>query len=235
MLRLLACFFYMSGYLIYSLPTLSKMKKFNKEVPVAERDRMIHDMPKRWSRTIMRITGSNITIQNQELIPDGPVVFVCNHEGDFDIPVLLGFIEKPFGFVSKIEVKKVPIISSWMEAINCVFLDRANPRQAVRSIREGVNIIKKGHSILVFPEGTRSKGGPIGEFKSGSFRLARGAEVPVVPVRIKGTSEVFERNGRLIKPANITVTICQPIEAEIHKHKDLNELAKEVQQIISNK
>lgn len=234
MLRFLAFFFYMSSFLIYSIPNLLKMKKLNDELPVAERDRLIHEMPKRWSRTIMKITGSNVTVQNQELIPEGPVVFVCNHEGDFDIPVLLAFIEKPFGFISKIEVKKVPILSTWMEVMNCVFLDRRNPRQAVRSIRDGVNVIKEGHSILIFPEGTRSKGGPIGEFKSGSFRLARGAEVPIVPIRIKGTANVFEKNGRLVKPANITVTVCEPIWPEEYKEKDLNVLANEVKNLISS-
>ncbi|MDZ5473133.1 lysophospholipid acyltransferase family protein [Bacillus sp. 31A1R] len=234
MFRLIACFLYMSGYLVYSLPTLAKMKKLNANLPVEEKDKIIHKVPKYWSKTIMKITGSNIRVEGQELIPNGPVVFISNHEGDFDIPTLLGYIDKPFGFISKIEVKKVPIISSWMTVLNCVFLDRKDRRQAIRSIREGVDILKKGHSMVIFPEGTRSKGGPIGEFKSGSFRLAKDAGVPIVPICIEGTSDVFEKNGRMIKPADIKVTILPPIEPNMYKDKDLKEIAVEVRTLIVN-
>jgi len=180
----------------------------------------------------MKITGSKIEVVGQEKIPAGPVVFISNHEGDFDVPTLLGFIEKPFGFISKIEVKKVPIISSWMEVINCVFLDRSDRRQAIRSIREGAEILRQGHSLVVFPEGTRSKGGEMGEFKSGSFRLATDAKVPIIPVCIKGTSEVFEKNGRLIKPAKIKVTICSPIGPNVYENMNAKELAAHIEGII---
>lgn len=201
-------------------------------MPVDKKDEIIHRMPKYWSKTIMKMTGSKIEVEGQELLPKGPVVFISNHEGNFDIPTLLGYIDKPFGFISKIEVKKVPIISSWMEVINCVFLDRKDRRQAIRSIREGTEILRKGHSLVIFPEGTRSKGGEMKEFKSGSFRLAKDAEVPIVPICIKGTSNVFEKNGRLIKPAHIKVTICPPIEASTFKDMNVKELASEVQGII---
>lgn len=232
MFRLLAFLGYMVGYLVYSLPTLSKMKKLNKELPIAERDQLIHQIPAKWSRTIMKITGSTVNVKGQDFIPEGPVVFVCNHEGDFDIPVLLAFIEKPFGFISKVEVKKAPIISKWMEVMNCVFIDRKDRRSAVKSIREGVSVLKNGHSLVIFPEGTRSKGGPIAEFKTGSLRLAKDAGVPIVPIGIKGTSDIFEKNGRLIKPANVQINICKPIAPETIQNKDLKVLAEEIRQLI---
>ncbi|MBP2241252.1 1-acyl-sn-glycerol-3-phosphate acyltransferase [Cytobacillus eiseniae] len=232
MIRLLAFLIYMMSYLVYSLPTLSKMKKLHPEMPVDERDRLIHQTPSKWSKTIMKITGSHVQVKGQELIPDGPVVFVCNHEGDFDIPVLLANIEKPFGFISKVEVKKAPIISSWMEVMNCVFIDRKDRRSAVKSIREGVEKLKNGHSIVIFPEGTRSKGGPIGEFKTGGLRLAKDAGVPIVPIGIKGTSDIFEKNGRLVRPANVQINICQPIDPSVFQQRDLKETAVAVRKII---
>jgi 1-acyl-sn-glycerol-3-phosphate acyltransferase len=228
MIRLITCFLYMSGYLIYSIPTLRKMKGLSKDMPVSERDLLIHRVPKLWSRTIMKITGSKVSVEGEHLIPEGPVAFVANHEGDFDVPSLLGFIQKPFGFVSKMEVKKVPILSVWMEVMNCIFLDRSNRRQAVNSIREGAAMLKEGHSILIFPEGTRSKGGPISPFKAGSFRLAIDAGVPIVPVSIKGTSCVFEKNNRMIRPAAIHITIGQPVDANM----DIKDLADVVRQIV---
>ncbi|MBY0096638.1 lysophospholipid acyltransferase family protein [Mesobacillus maritimus] len=232
MLRLIFIFLYMSGYLVYSIPKLRKMQALPKGMSVKEKDILIQETPKKWSETIMKMTGSKVEVRGNHNLPDGPVLIVANHEGDFDIPLLLGFLNKPFGFISKIEVKKVPVLSKWMDVMNCVYLDRKDRRQAVRSIREGVKMLKEGHSILIFPEGTRSKGGPIEEFKSGSLRLAKDAGVPIVPVSIEGTAEVFEKNGRLIKPANITLTICPPISFEEYQEKELKVVAKELRELI---
>jgi 1-acyl-sn-glycerol-3-phosphate acyltransferase len=234
MLRLIFIFLYMSGYLVYSIPKLRKMQALPKGMSVKEKDILIQETPKKWSETIMKMTGSKVEVRGNHNLPDGPVLIVANHEGDFDIPLLLGFLNKPFGFISKIEVKKVPVLSKWMDVMNCVYLDRKDRRQAVRSIREGVKMLKEGHSILIFPEGTRSKGGPIEEFKSGSLRLAKDAGVPIVPVSIEGTAEVFEKNGRLIKPANITLTICPPISFEEYQEKELKVVAKELRELIIN-
>lgn len=208
------------------------MQALPKGMSVKEKDILIQETPKKWSETIMKMTGSKVEVRGNHNLPDGPVLIVANHEGDFDIPLLLGFLNKPFGFISKIEVKKVPVLSKWMDVMNCVYLDRKDRRQAVRSIREGVKMLKEGHSILIFPEGTRSKGGPIEEFKSGSLRLAKDAGVPIVPVSIEGTAEVFEKNGRLIKPANITLTICPPISFEEYQEKELKVVAKELRELI---
>lgn len=232
MFRLMICFVYMCSYLIYSIPTLRKMKKLSTEIPVEERDQLIHQMPKKWSKTIMKLTGSEIKIKGEEHLPRGPVVFISNHEGDFDIPTLLGYIPKPFGFISKIEVKKVPVISSWMEVLKCVFLDRKDRRQAVRSIRQGTEYLRQGHSLVIFPEGTRSKGGEMNTFKSGSFRLAKDGEVPIVPICIQGTADVFEKNNRLIRPAQIEVKILPPVMAEDYKEKSIKEMAAEIEEMI---
>lgn len=232
MIRLIAFVVYMAGYLVYSLPALAKMKKLSPEMSVVEKDRLIHQLPMKWSSTIMKITGSSVEVRGKEFLPEGPVVFVCNHEGDFDIPVLLAFIDKPFGFISKVEVKKAPIISSWMEVMNCVFIDRKDRRSAVKSIRDGVEKLKNGHSIVIFPEGTRSKGGPIGDFKAGGLRLAKDAGVPIVPIGIKGTADIFEKNNRLVRPANVQINICQPIEPKLIREKDMKDIAADVRNII---
>ncbi|WP_370223868.1 lysophospholipid acyltransferase family protein [Cytobacillus sp.] len=232
MLRLIIFFLYMGGYLVYSLPALTRMRKMNPALPVEERDRIIHNVPQKWARTIMKISGSQLKIKGQELIPEGPVVIVCNHEGDFDIPVLLASIDKPFGFISKVEVKKAPIISSWMEVMNCVFIDRSNRSKAINSLKDAALLLRQGHSLLIFPEGTRSKGGQVAPFKVGGFRLAQDAGVPIVPISIKGTADVFEKNGRLIKPAKIEIRVCKPVNSKIVKDLDAKFLAREVREII---
>ncbi|MGJ7921820.1 lysophospholipid acyltransferase family protein [Neobacillus sp. LXY-4] len=232
MLRLIAFFSYFVGFLICSIPTLLKMKKLDPALTIAERDAIIHTIPQKWSQTIMKITGSKVFIEGQENIPEGPVVIVCNHEGDFDIPLLLAFVNKPFGFISKIEVSKVPILSSWMKVMNCVFLDRSDRRQAIKTIKEASQLVKEGHSIVLFPEGTRSKGGAVGEFKSGGFRIAADAQVPIVPIAINGTADVFEKNNRLIRPAKITLKIGRPIVSHLDSNHSVKEVAEETRQII---
>lgn len=233
MFRLIAFFSYFVGFLLYSIPTLSKMKNLAPTLSVAEKDAIIHTIPRKWSQTIMKITGSKIIVEGQENIPDGPVVIVCNHVGDFDIPVLLGYVNKPFGFISKIEVSKVPILSSWMKVMNCVFLDRKDRRQAIRAIKEGAESIKKGHSLVLFPEGTRSKGGPVGEFKTGGFRMALDANAPIVPIAISGTADVFEKNNRLVRPATIRIIIGKPIRSHLQLNpSSIKEVTEETRQII---
>jgi 1-acyl-sn-glycerol-3-phosphate acyltransferase len=224
----------MVGFLLCSLPALRKMKKLNRRMDVRKRDLIVHKVPRHWSRVFMKLAGAKITIEGQENIPEGPVVIISNHEGDFDIPLIVGFIDKPVGFISKIEVKKVPILASWMKVMNCVFLDRSNRQKALQSIREGVKLLKKGHSLVIFPEGTRSKGGPVGRFKAGSFRLAVDAKVPIVPVSISGTSDLFEKNNRLIKPAKVKLVIGKPIISHLYSDKDLIDLAVEVREMIIN-
>jgi 1-acyl-sn-glycerol-3-phosphate acyltransferase len=232
LIRLGVCFIYMVGYLLHSLPTLKRMKNLDSNMDVAMRDALIHQTPKHWSKVFLKLAGTKVIIEGKENIPDGPVVLVSNHEGNFDIPVILGYLDKPTGFISKIEVKKVPLLASWMEVMNCVFLDRSDRMRALQSIRQGVNLLKQGHSLVIFPEGTRSKGGPIGKFKTGSFRLAVDAKVPIVPISISGTSDLFERNHRLIKPGTVRVVIGEPVVSHLYANPDMKELAIEVRDVI---
>ncbi|GAM15288.1 lysophospholipid acyltransferase family protein [Mesobacillus selenatarsenatis] len=232
MLRLIACFLYMGGYLVYTIPRLSRLKRLPEDLKPDIKKQLIHDTPKKWAKTFMTLTGSQVEVEGLHHIPEGPVLFASNHEGNFDIPVLIGAIEKPFGFISKIEVKKVPVLSSWMEAIDCVFIDRKNRDKAAGSIMSGVELLKKGNSLVIFPEGTRSKGGPVGLFKAGGFRLAKDSGVPIVPISILGTADVFEKNGRLVKPAKIKVTISPPVYSRQYKDKELISLAEEIRDTI---
>lgn len=232
MLRLIACFMYMGGYLVYTIPRLSRLKRLPEDLKPDIKKQLIHATPKKWAKTFIAITGSQVEVEGLHHIPEGPVLFASNHEGNFDIPVLIGAIEKPFGFISKIEVKKVPVLSAWMEAIDCVFIDRKNRDKAAGSIMSGVELLKKGNSLVIFPEGTRSKGGPIGLFKAGGFRLAKDSGVPIVPISIQGTADVFEKNGRLVKPAKIKVIISPPVYSRQYKDKELISLAEEIRDTI---
>lgn len=232
MLRTIWWFAYFFGYLIYSLPTINRVQNIDTPMTVEEKDTIIHQKPKHWAKTLVKLTGSKIEVVGQEKIPKGPVLFVSNHQGNFDVPILIGFLEKPLGFISKVEVKKIPFIPRWMEAMNCVFIDRKDRRKAVQSIRDGIATLKKGHSLVIFPEGTRSKGDEMGEFKKGGLRLATDSKVPVVPITISGSYKIMEESKFGFKPAQVKVTVHDPIFLPQDEKVDGNQLGIQIQEKI---
>jgi 1-acyl-sn-glycerol-3-phosphate acyltransferase len=116
--------------------------------------------------------------------------------------------------------------------MKCVFMDRNDIRQSVQAINEGVDLLKQGYSMVIFPEGTRSKGETMGEFKQGSFKLATKAGVPIVPVAIKGSYKMMEEKG-FIRPASVEVIISKPISTEGLTREELQQLPDRVKEIIS--
>lgn len=235
MFRTLIGLFKIIWYLISSLPTKKKVDKLDKEGKIKERDEVVAPLVMSWAQYMIKVTGKNTTVKviGEENVPqDTAVVFIGNHQGYFDIPLLLGYINKPKAFVSKIEVLKVPIISDWMRYMQCTFLDRKNPRQSIKAMSEAVENVRKGYSLVIFPEGTRSKGGPIKEFKAGSFKLAFKSGVPIVPVTIDGTWKLFEEKKRL-QPAEITLTIHPAIPTAGLSKEELTLIPPKVQEIVA--
>lgn len=227
-------FSFLFGYLPVSAINLKKFIKQKPYLNTQEYDQLIHTEPQKWASGIMKRTNSSVTITGTEKLPDGQVLFVSNHEGNFDIPTLLSTIPKPFGFISKKEVNKFPIIPLYMEEMNCVFLDRTDRRSALKSISDTVEKLKDGHSILIFPEGTRSKGQGIGEFKAGFIRIAKDAGVPIVPIAIQGTADIMEKNNNKVKPATVTVQILDLIENQSLKEMKPKEAVAMIHQQIAN-
>lgn len=193
---------------------------------------LAHFISYHWARLLITATGSQVRINGLENVPrSGAVLFVSNHQSNFDIFLLMGYINKPKGFVSKIELARIPVISTWMGIIGCVLMDRADIRQSLKAMNQAVDIIRCGQSMVIFPEGTRSKGDQTAEFKKGSLKLADKAEVPIVPVSINGSYRIMEANKGFIKPAVVEVVISPPIDYQaLAKHdKDrINELVREI-------
>lgn len=212
MLRTGIWFIYFFIYLLVISPALLKARYLKNRGKTVELDAFIYKKSSNWARRLVKLAGGRVHVRGQEWIPDDePVLIVSNHQGNFDIPVLLGNLGLNIGFISKVEVKKIPMISSWMTYMGCIFMDRKNRRQAVKSILDGADALRKGRNLVVFPEGTRSKGGPVGEFKKGSFKLATRSKVAILPVTIEGSYNMMEANKNKITPADVTVTISEPI------------------------
>lgn len=189
----------------------------------------IFETPKTVAQKVMKRTKSTVEVNGMSKLPEEPVLFVANHQGLFDILLLLGYIDKPLGFIAKKEIKKLPIIASWMEQLKCVFIDRSNRRTALKVIEDGVESLQAGQSMVIFPEGTRSRGRTIQPFKSGSFRLATKANVPIVPLAIDGTYKILEQNEGKVQAAHVYLEVCDPIyPAQFHQMKP-SEIAHFVQ------
>ncbi|PAB58457.1 lysophospholipid acyltransferase family protein [Anaeromicrobium sediminis] len=208
--------FYVASKFIFDLalltPTKMKLEKLQKKGEVEASADLISKTTNNWAKQIIQSSGVEIETTGLENIPDGPVVFVSNHQGYFDIPVLFSVITKPTSFIAKKELGKIPVFGKWMELTRCIFIDRGNKRQSLQAIKDGIALLKEGHSLIIFPEGTRSKSSEMKDFKKGSLKLATKAKVPIVPVCINGTYKVFEANdGKKITPAKVNLTFCEPI------------------------
>jgi 1-acyl-sn-glycerol-3-phosphate acyltransferase len=221
---------------IYVGLKLPKVKRLPNTLSVNERDKYIHQVPDYFGKMMIGVTGSKVEVKGLENIPkDQAVLFVSNHQSNFDIPLLMGYLNKPMGFISKVELSKIPIVRQWMENMNCVFMDREDRRQSLQAIKDGIAKLQNGHSLVIFPEGTRSKGDKMGEFKSGSFHLALKSGVSIVPLRINGTYNILESNGNRIKPANISLEAFPPVDPAELGLTDPKAISSYVQQIIEGK
>ncbi|CAM3512371.1 lysophospholipid acyltransferase family protein [Marinicrinis lubricantis] len=219
-------------YMLRTIPNLNKAKKYAREGKEAERVAVVQRQAKDWTSYIFKLIKSEVIVHGEEKIPtDQAVVFVANHQGYLDIPIIMHAAPQPVGFIAKEELRKMPLIGTWMQYKNCIFMERNNVRQSLKAINQGVQYLKEGHSMAIFPEGTRSKGPEMGEFKPGSFKLATKARVPIVPVTINHSYKLLPE-GLKLNPGVVEVTFSEPIPTEGLSNEELGRLPQLVQEEI---
>jgi len=221
--------------MILSIPGLFKAKKLDREGKRKERtefsDRIVREMSKKF----LYASGAKIVTVGKENVPkSGPVLFVSNHQSYFDILILLACVPRAKGFIAKDDLARFPILKQWMENINCVFIERGNPRKGLEAINKGIQLLKEGYSLVLFPEGTRSKDGQLLEFKAGSLKLATKSKVPLVPIAIDGAYKIMPRGKIRVSPAEVKVTIGEAIYFQDDEKVDSTELADRVRKIIAS-
>ena len=181
---------------------------------------IIYRLAQGWALSIIKLTGCPVTVTGRENIPrKGGVCFVGNHDGFIDILLLLAYCGRPIGFIAKKELLLIPVLNCWIYMIGGFFIDRSAVRKAVRTINRGVDRIKSGRGMIIFPEGHRSKGRGLLPFHPGSLKLATMAEAPIIPVAIKGSYDVFEKNYRVVK-TSLKLNFCEPIDTVSLPHAD---------------
>lgn len=238
MIRSIIWYAYFFLSLLIVMPALWRVKYLEKKGETEKKVELAHKATQFWAGSLLKLAGVKVNVHGEENLPkDTNVLFIGNHQGNFDIPIYIKHINMPKGFVSKIEVEKIPGIAAWMKAIDCVFMDRSNMRKSGEAIVKGIQLLKKGSSLVIFPEGTRSKGDKMNEFKAGSFKLATKSKKPIVPITMNGSYRIMETGGPswIIKPSTVDLYIHPPIDVANLSKEELDELPKRVPEIIATK
>ncbi len=188
-----------------------------------------------WGPMVMDMFGSTLNVKGLENLPEnGPVVFMGNHQGYADIIAYCAAFKKfQFGFIAKDELSKIPLYGEWIRRIRSVFIERDDARASLKAINEGIEYIRQGFSMVIFPEGTRSKGPQMGAFQKGSIKLATKPGVPIVPVSLNGSYKMFEEEG-FLKAAKIDIMVHEPIETKGLSRQEEKELTAKVEAVVLN-
>lgn len=218
-------YIYFGIYMLFTMRFKIKLY-FLKKKSTALADDYAYEKLREIARHVIKKSNTKVILKGIENLPDEPCVLVGNHQGIFDAFLLFACIDRKLGFIAKQEILTVPLVGSWMKESKTIFIDRENPRQMVSSINAGIENIKLGYSMIIFPEGTRSLSSNMGEFKKGSMKLATKVGVPIVPITIDGTYKVLETGNRVRGNTNHLV---------IHPAIDTKDLSKEEQQNLTDR
>jgi 1-acyl-sn-glycerol-3-phosphate acyltransferase len=185
-----------------------------------------------WGRHLLWMAGARVEVTGRENLPaHDRICFVSNHQSYMDILLITGYIPKTIGYITKKELGRLPVFNLWMKASGCIFIDRHDLRQSLAALERGVENIGNGWPMLVFPEGTRSRGPRMGGFHPGSLRLAERSGATIVPLTVDGTYRMYEE-GRRIRGGRISLVIHPPLEAAFQNRKR-TELAEVLRRIIA--
>ena len=236
MLRFIFVVIVVIGYLILSIPLLLIewiIGKFNPYAKEISSLRIIQTV----FRFILWLTGLKLEVIGEENVPkDCAVLYIGNHRSFFDVLITYARCPRRTGYVSKMELKKFPLLRDWMNNLHCLFLDRTNLKAGMQMILTGIQKIKDGISICIFPEGTRSKGEkelPMLEFHEGSFKMAQKTNCPIVPMAMVNTCEIFEAHFPKIKPTHVILEYGKPIIPSELSAEDKKHLGEYTQKVIT--
>ena len=187
-----------------------------------------------WGRSICIASGVTVSVTGTEkLDSEKPYIFAANHQSQFDILALQGFLGVDFRWLAKKELFQVPIWGPAMRKAGYIPVDRSRGRQALKSLGEAAQKIAAGTSVIIFPEGTRTKDGIMKDFKAGAMVLAIKSGVDIVPVAIKGTYEILPKGKLLTNPGNVVIRVGNPIATKNCTSKDKHSLANVLQEEVA--
>ena len=225
MIRFIVTVIFVVSFLILSTPIMLVYWLIGKKNP-ALKDRLSKKTIDWAFDFVGMLAGSKVIVLGQENIPtDTAVLYVGNHRSFFDIVLTCSKFPGITGYVAKKEMNKWPLLNIWMRYIHCLFLDRENIKEGMKTILAGIEKVKNGISLCIFPEGTRNKvNDTMLPFHDGSFKIADKGGVPVIPMTIVNSADVFEDHFPKLKPTTVIIDFGKPIY--------LNELDREARKNI---
>jgi 1-acyl-sn-glycerol-3-phosphate acyltransferase len=218
-------------YMIYIAIRKLKYNFVKNKLSKEQKDDYLYDVVNKWSKAIIKYSGLKVEVIGKENLPNETCLYVADHQSQLDIPLIMANINTVSGAVAKKEMESWPIISSWMKEFDCVFINREDAREGLKSILLGVEHLKNERSMLIFPEGTRSKKHEINEFKKGSMKLAIKAKVPVVPVTVDGAFKGLEGEPEDLRAK---VVFHKPIYIDKLDKEEQSNLSEICQKIITS-
>ena len=190
----------------------------------------LHNYARFWGMLGLRLAGVRLTIQGKEHLAGlGPVIYMGNHQSNFDILALFAGLPGQFRWIAKEELFRIPLFGYSMKRCGYIPLNREDRRKALQSMRAAAERIAAGTSVVIFPEGTRTEDGSLLPFKKGGFTLARQAGVPIVPLAITGSHEINPKGSMRICGGHIRLTIFAPLDSSA----DVDELIAAVREPIA--
>lgn len=173
---------------------------------------------------VTKMAGTQLVVKGKEhLWSHRPAVFILNHQSSMDMFIAAKLIRRDARGIAKKELKNMPLIGQMLQAGGVIFIDRKNKDKAIEAMQPAVNALKNGTSVIIFPEGTRSKSYKLGKFKKGAFHLAMQAQVPIVPIIITNAIDSIPQDKGIFKPAAVEVKILKPIPTIDWKKEDINQ------------
>lgn len=233
MIRAIIVIIFVLLFLILGIPVLGVewiIRKFNRHAADLSSLRIVQ-----WAfRVILFLCGTKLTITGEENVPkDQPVLYIGNHRSYFDVIITYSRCPGLTGYIAKENMEKVPLLSTWMKRLYCLFLNREDMRKGLKTILQAIDQVKEGISICIFPEGTRNRTEEeMLPFHAGSFKIAEKTGCPIIPMAITNSAAIWEAHFPTIHKASVTLQYGEPIYVSELSAEEKKHLSEYVQQRI---
>lgn len=196
---------------------------------------VVYPLAKPAVRIFVLATGARVELRGLENAdPSQTYLFIANHQSNLDPAILFGWLRHNLGGIAKRELEKIPFFKQGFSVAHIVPIDRKNRESAIESTRRGAAKLRAGHSLMAFPEGTRSADGQLKDFKKGVFYMAIEAGTPIIPIAISDTRHVMPKVGQVVIPGRVTVTILPPVSTTGYTVGNIQELIEKVKAEIAH-
>jgi 1-acyl-sn-glycerol-3-phosphate acyltransferase len=211
MIRFIIVVLFLLLFLIIGIPVLIiewVIAHFNRQAAETSQLRIVQ-----WAfRVIMFLSGVKLTVIGEENVPkDVPVLYIGNHKSYFDIVITYSRCPRLTGYIAKNSMEKIPLFSTWMKRLHCLFINREDVKEALKTILKGIDNVKNGISMCIYPEGTRNKDEEMMPFREGSFKIAEKTGCPIIPMAILNSADIFENHIPYVKSTHVVLEYGKPI------------------------